>query len=90
MAIKALFRLSPLKKICRYLADGTPMDIILNPIGIPSRMNIGQLLETHLGWVAGELGFRALTPVFDSANETDIADGLARIWLAQQANALEY
>ena len=50
-----------------FLPDGTPVDIILNPIGVPSRMNIGQLLETHLGWAARELGFRVATPVFDGA-----------------------
>jgi DNA-directed RNA polymerase subunit beta len=72
-----------------FLEDGTPIDIILNPIGIPSRMNLGQVLETHLGWVAELLGFKALTPVFDSANETDITDGLAQIWLAQKANAFD-
>ena len=72
-----------------FLEDGTPIDIILNPIGIPSRMNIGQVMETHLGWAAETLGFRAITPVFDSATETDIADALARVWLARQANAVD-
>ena len=72
-----------------FLSDGTPVDIILNPIGIPSRMNIGQLMETHLGWVAEMLGFKALNPVFDSATEEDIADGLARVWLGQKANAVD-
>ncbi|MGD8857648.1 MAG: DNA-directed RNA polymerase subunit beta, partial [Chloroflexota bacterium] len=52
-----------------FLADGTPVDIILNPIGVPGRMNLGQILETHLGWAADRLGFRAVTPVFDGANE---------------------
>ena len=52
-----------------YLEDGTPVDIILNPIGVPSRMNVGQVLETHLGWAADVLGFRALTPVFDGAQD---------------------
>ncbi len=65
-----------------YLADGTPVDIILNPIGVPSRMNVGQVLETHLGWAAGVLGFRAVTPVFDGAEDTSIEDALARAWLA--------
>ena len=55
-----------------YLPDGRPVDIILNPIGVPSRMNLGQLLETHLGWAARELGFRVATPVFDGARETEI------------------
>ncbi len=71
-----------------YLADGTPVDIILNPIGVPSRMNVGQVLETHLGWAANALGFRAITPVFDGATDKMIEDELARAWLAQQADAL--
>ncbi len=70
-----------------FLPDGTPVDIILNPVGVPSRMNIGQVLETHLGWAAKMLGFRALTPVFDGANDAAIEDGLARVWLAQKAGA---
>jgi len=55
-----------------YLPDGTPVDIVLNPLGIPSRMNIGQLLETELGWAAKELGIIVETPIFDGANEDDI------------------
>jgi DNA-directed RNA polymerase subunit beta len=55
-----------------FLPDGTPVDIILNPIGVPSRMNIGQILETHLGWAAAKLGFRIATPVFDGAHEDQI------------------
>ncbi len=55
-----------------FLEDGTPLDILLNPLGVPSRMNIGQILETHLGWVAKVLGFTAITPVFDGATEDDI------------------
>ena len=72
-----------------YLADGTPIDIILNPIGVPSRMNVGQVLETHLGWAANTLGFRAITPVFDGAEDEAIEDSLARAWLALEANAIE-
>jgi len=71
-----------------YLPDGTPVDIVLNPIGVPSRMNLGQILETHLGWVGQLLGFKAVTPVFDGATDVDIEDGLARVWMAQQAKAL--
>ncbi len=71
-----------------YLADGTPVDIILNPIGVPSRMNVGQVLETHLGWVARSLGFRALSPVFDGANDRTIEDALGRVWLALRADAV--
>ena len=70
-----------------YLEDGTPVDIILNPIGVPSRMNLGQVLETHLGMAAGELGFRAKTPVFDGASDKAIEDSLARIWFREQAGA---
>ena len=68
-----------------YLADGTPIDIILSPLGVPGRMNIGQVLETHLGWAASRLGFRAITPVFDGANEVEIAAELARAWLTDRA-----
>ena len=57
-----------------FLADGTPLDILLNPLGVPSRMNVGQILETHLGWVAKVLGFTAVTPVFDGATEEDIKE----------------
>ena len=57
-----------------FLEDGTPLDIMLNPLGVPSRMNVGQILETHLGLVAKVLGFSAVTPVFDGASEEDIQD----------------
>ena len=63
-----------------FLEDGTPVDIILNPIGVPSRMNLGQILETHLGWAAERLGMRIATPVFDGATEDDIQN-----WLSQAA-----
>jgi len=68
-----------------FVADGTPVDIILNPLGVPGRMNIGQILETHLGWAARRLGFRALAPVFDGANENEIEAELARAWLIDKA-----
>jgi DNA-directed RNA polymerase subunit beta len=55
-----------------YLADGTPVDILLNPLGVPSRMNVGQILETHLGWAAQRLNFKAITPVFDGASEEEL------------------
>jgi DNA-directed RNA polymerase subunit beta len=55
-----------------FLEDGTPLDILLNPLGVPSRMNVGQILETHLGWAAAVLGFQAVTPVFDGATEEEI------------------
>jgi len=65
-----------------FLEDGTPLDILLNPLGVPSRMNVGQILETHLGWVAKVLGFNAITPVFDGASEVDIQN------LTSEANEL--
>ncbi len=68
-----------------FLEDGTPVDIILNPIGVPGRMNLGQVLETHLGWAAKRLGFRAITPVFDGATEEEIAAELGRAWLVDRA-----
>jgi len=68
-----------------FLEDGTPVDIILNPLGVPGRMNIGQVLEAHLGWAAKLLGFRALTPVFDGANETEIEAELSRAWMIDRA-----
>ncbi len=68
-----------------FLPDGRPVDIILNPIGVPSRMNIGQVLETHLGWVAKALGWTILNPIFDGASDTVIEDGLARAWIIQQS-----
>ncbi len=55
-----------------FLEDGTPVDICLNPLGVPSRMNLGQIFETHLGWAAKVLGFEAITPVFDGATEDDL------------------
>ena len=63
-----------------FLEDGTSLDILLNPLGVPSRMNVGQILETHLGWVARVLGFNAVTPVFDGATEDDILE------LTEEAN----
>ncbi|HCK52976.1 MAG TPA: DNA-directed RNA polymerase subunit beta, partial [Planctomycetaceae bacterium] len=66
-----------------YLEDGTPIDIILNPLGVPSRMNVGQILETHLGWAASKLGFRAVCPVFDGAPEEEIRDKLEEAGLAR-------
>jgi DNA-directed RNA polymerase subunit beta len=68
-----------------YLADGTPVDIILNPLGVPARMNVGQILETHLGWAANRLGFRVVSPVFDGADEEEISAELARAWMMDRA-----
>ncbi len=61
-----------------FLADGTPVQILLNPLGVPSRMNVGQILETHLGWAGAKLGFQAITPVFDGADEAAIRQVLGR------------
>jgi DNA-directed RNA polymerase subunit beta len=55
-----------------FMEDGTPVEVLLNPLGVPSRMNVGQILETHLGWAAKVLGFQAVTPVFDGANEAQV------------------
>ncbi|MBI4305918.1 MAG: DNA-directed RNA polymerase subunit beta [Chloroflexi bacterium] len=72
-----------------FLPDGTPLDIILNPIGVPSRMNLGQVLETHLGWAAETLGFKALSPVFDGARSAVIEDQLARAWFVRESGATD-
>ena len=66
-----------------YLPDGTPVDIILNPIGVPSRMNLGQILETHLGWAASTMGYKVATPVFDGAEEVDIREALREAGLPE-------
>lgn len=70
-----------------FLADGTPIQILLNPLGVPSRMNVGQILETHLGWAAAKLGFRAITPVFDGAREGEINDLLESAGLPRNGKA---
>jgi len=72
-----------------FLPDGTPVDLILSPIGVPSRMNVGQILETHLGWAARELGIRVISPVFDGATEQEIEGALARAWLEQRGFSVE-
>ena len=64
-----------------FLPDGTPLEIVLNPLGVPSRMNIGQVLEVHLGRAAHKLGWKVATPVFDGANEEDIMDALEQAGL---------
>ena len=71
-----------------FLADGRPVEALLSPLGVPSRMNVGQLLETHLGWAADSLGMQAVTPVFDGATDRDVEDALALAWLALQADAV--
>ena len=64
-----------------FLPDGTPLDIVLNPLGVPSRMNIGQVLEVHLGYAAKTLGWKVATPIFDGATDKDITRG-AEAWPA--------
>jgi DNA-directed RNA polymerase subunit beta len=72
-----------------YMEDGTPVQIILNPIGVPSRMNLGQVLETHLGAAANTLGFRAICPVFQGASTAAIEDNLGRAWFVTVSGALD-
>lgn len=73
-----------------FLADGTPVDILLNPLGVPSRMNVGQILETHLGWAAMRLGFRAITPVFDGASEAEIRKCLGEAGIGESGKVILY
>lgn len=73
-----------------FLADGTTVDIILNPLGVPSRMNIGQLLETHLGWAAWKLNIKIATPVFDGASHQDIKDMLSEAGLPESGKTTLY
>ncbi|MBP5234037.1 MAG: DNA-directed RNA polymerase subunit beta [Planctomycetes bacterium] len=73
-----------------FLEDGTPMQMILNPLGIPSRMNVGQVLEIHLGWAASKLGFRAITPVFEGATEAEVVDALKEAGLPEDGKAVLY
>ncbi len=71
-----------------FLADGTAVDVVLNPLGVPSRMNVGQLLETHLGWAAKMLGFHAVTPVFNGATESEIRTCLKEAGLPEDGKAI--
>ncbi|UIF28161.1 DNA-directed RNA polymerase subunit beta [Levilactobacillus brevis] len=73
-----------------YMPDGTPIDIMLSPMGVPSRMNIGQVLELHLGMAARKLGIHVATPVFDGARDTDIADALKEAGMAKDAKTVLY
>jgi len=73
-----------------FLPDGTPVDIILNPLGVPSRMNVGQVLETHLGWAAAALGFTAASPVFDGATEAQIREQLRNAGLPEDGKVMLY
>jgi DNA-directed RNA polymerase subunit beta len=71
-----------------FLPDGTPVEILLNPLGVPSRMNVGQILETHLGWAAAVLGFQAITPVFDGCKEDTIHDLLEQAGLPRDGKTV--
>ena len=73
-----------------FLPDGTPLDVVLNPLGVPSRMNIGQVLEVHLGYAAKALGWKVATPVFDGANEKDIRDTLKLAGLREDGKTILY
>ena len=73
-----------------YLPDGTPIEIVLNPLGVPSRMNVGQIMETHLGWAAKLLGSHIATPVFDGARASDIRDWLERANLPASGKTVLY
>ena len=73
-----------------FLEDGTPIEVVLNPLGVPSRMNVGQILETHLGWAAKLLGFRAETPVFNGASEEEIRKTLIEAGLPEDGKAMLY
>ncbi|MCL2662467.1 MAG: DNA-directed RNA polymerase subunit beta [Oscillospiraceae bacterium] len=73
-----------------YMPDGTPLDIILNPLGVPSRMNIGQVLEVHLGYAAKTLGWKVATPIFNGANEQDIWDTLKYAGLSEDGKSILY
>ena len=73
-----------------FMPDGTPVEIILNPLGVPSRMNVGQILETHLGWAGHELGMSFATPVFEGANEDEIREMLEKAGLPEDGKSLLY
>ncbi len=73
-----------------YLSDGTPVEIVLNPLGVPSRMNVGQVLETHLGWAANALGLHFATPVFDGASEDEIKERLREAGLPEHGKTVLY
>ena len=73
-----------------FLPDGTPLDIVLNPLGVPSRMNIGQVLEVHLGFAAKHLGYKVETPVFDGAHEEDIREALKQAGLREDGKTILY
>ena len=73
-----------------FLEDGTPVDILLNPLGVPSRMNVGQILEMHLGYAAAKLGFKAITPVFDGATEDEIRAAMREAGIDESGKSTLY
>ena len=73
-----------------FLSDGTPVEIVLNPLGVPSRMNVGQILETHLGWAAKILGFTVSSPVFDGATEMEIKEEMKKAGLPLDGKVVVY
>jgi DNA-directed RNA polymerase subunit beta len=73
-----------------YLPDGTPVELVLNPLGVPSRMNVGQILETHLGWAAKVLGIKASSPVFDGATESEIREYMKKADLPADGKTILY
>ena len=73
-----------------FLPDGTPLDIVLNPLGVPSRMNIGQVLEVHLGYAAHSMGWKVATPIFDGANEREIRELLKQAGVAEDGKSVLY
>ena len=73
-----------------FLSDGTPLDIVLNPLGVPSRMNIGQVLEVHLGFACRKMGWKIMTPVFDGAHEEDIREALKEAGISESGKSVLY
>jgi len=73
-----------------YLEDGTPVEIVLNPLGVPSRMNLGQIYETVLGWAGMELGLNFGTPIFDGASESEINDQVTKAGIPVNGSAQLY
>ena len=73
-----------------FMSDGTPIEIVLNPLGVPSRMNVGQVLEVHLGWVAETLGLRVITPIFNGAKEEEIEEALLEAGLPKDGKTILY
>jgi DNA-directed RNA polymerase subunit beta len=78
------------KRICHSLQDGTPVDIVLNPLGVPSRMNLGQIYETVLGWAGAKLGVKFATPIFDGAHIDEINDYIQKAGLPENGSVYLY